>query len=134
MGRRCTPALAWLPWEDFQAYARAYATLVTSYPYYWSVFNPGEYGEIWLFPAPSTTGDIEVSAYCVPKNLHSNDDFEAIPPEFRNAIKYGAACLAFFPYRVEEAKAMNDAYFDALGVDGVARDRGKVPNFYSPAL
>ncbi|MGA8499512.1 MAG: hypothetical protein WB764_28795 [Xanthobacteraceae bacterium] len=133
-GGAVRPALAWLPWEDFQAYARAYATLVTSYPYYWSVFNPGEFGEIWLFPAPSTTGDIEVSAYCVPKNLNTDADFEAIPPGFRDAIKFGAAALAFFPYRKEEAKAMNDAYFDVIGVDTVARDRGKVPNFYSPVL
>lgn len=133
-GGAVRPSLAWLPWEDFQAYGRAYATLVTSYPYYWSVFNDGEFGEIWMFPAPSTTGDIELNAYCVPSDLYSNDDPEAIPPGFRDAIKFGAACLAFFPYRLGEAKAMNDAYFDAIGVDAVARDRGKIPNFYAPVL
>lgn len=133
-GGSVRPSVAWLSWENFQAYCRAYATLVTSYPYYWTVYNPGASGEIWMFPAPSTTGDIELNACCLPKRIYTDDDVEAIPDEFRDAIKFGAACLSFFPYRLGEAKAMNDAYLDVIGVDAVARDRGKVPNFYAPVL
>jgi hypothetical protein len=130
-GGAVRPSLAWLPWEEFQAYCRAYATLVTSYPYYWTVFNPGEFGEIWMFPAPSTTGDIEVDAYCVPSDLNTNDDFDAIPPGYRNAIKFKAAELAFLAsYRYQEAQMMGQMFDERIGVGGVARDRGKVPQFY----
>lgn len=134
-GGAVRPTIAWLPWEDLQAYARAYATLVTSYPYYWSVFSDGEFGEVWMFPAPSTTGDVELNAYCTPKPLYSGDDFEAVPPGFRDAIKFGAAALAFAAtYRFQEAGFMQQQYMDALGVDSVARDRGKIPNFYYSLL
>ena len=134
-GGTVRPTIAWLPWEDLQAFGRAYATLVTSYPYYWSVFNDGENGEIWFFPAPSTQGDIELNAYCTPSPLYNDSDVEAIPSGFHDAIKYGAAALALAAtYRYQEAQYMESQYMSTLGVDSVARDRGKVPQFYQPSL
>ena len=49
-GGSIRPSLRFLPWDELQAYARAYATLVTSFPYYWSCMNDGSVGEFWLFP------------------------------------------------------------------------------------
>jgi hypothetical protein len=134
-GGAVRPQIAWLPFEDFQAYCRAYATLVTSYPYYWTVYNDGANGEVWMFPAPSTTGDIELNAYCLPIKLYTDDDVEAIPAEQQDAVKYGAAALAFAAtYRYGEAQQMERAYLEALGVDVVSRDRGKIAQFYQPAI
>lgn len=131
-GGAVRPAIAWIPWEDFQAYCRAYATLVTSYPYYWTVYNDGEFGEIWMFPAPSTAGDIELDAFCIPSDLNSNDDFDAIPPGFRNAVKFKAAALAFMAsYRYAEASQLEMQFSERVGTGSVARDHGKIPNFYS---
>lgn len=125
------PALAWLPWENLQAYARAYATLVTSYPYYWSVMNDGEMGEIWLYPVPSQTMEIELDVFCSPKDLQTNADFDAIPSGFTNAIKYGAAALAYMTSRrYGQAQIMMDLFTDRLGVARVSSDFGKTPNFY----
>lgn len=130
-GGAVRPSLAWMPWEELQAYARAYATLVTSYPYYWSVLNDGENGEVWLFPAPSFAGDIELDAYCVPSDLYTNDDYDAIPDGFSDAIKFGAAKLAYLgTQRYLQAQLMENEFASALGIDRVAVDRGKVPNFY----
>lgn len=134
-GGAVRPTLAWLPWEDLQAYARAYATLVTSYPYYWSVYNDGEFGEIWMFPAPSTTGDIELDAICVPTDLNSDDDPDAIPPGFRNSIKFGAAELAYMQkQQYTQATLMGNMFNERLGTAHVASDRGKTPNFYWRAI
>ncbi len=125
------PSLAWLPYEDLQAYARAYATLVTSYPYYWSTFNDGEHGEIWLFPVPSQPMEIELQVFCVPLDLHSDSDFDAIPDGFTNAIKFGAAALAYMQSRrYGQAQIMMDMFTDRLGTGRVATDMGKTPNFY----
>lgn len=133
-GGAVRPAIAWMPWEEFQAYCRAYATLVTSYPFYWTVYNDGEFGEIWMFPAPSTPGDIELDAFCIPSDLHTNDDFDVIPEGFRNAVKFGAAALAFeSSYRHMDAAVMDQKFMERLGVGGVARDRGKIPQFYGPS-
>ena len=130
-GGAVRPSLAWLPWEELQAYARAYATLVTSYPYYWSVNNPGESGEIWMFPVPSTVGDIELDAYCVPKDLNSNDDYDAIPDGMKDAIKFQAASLAYLTkQQYAQSQVMDGLFLETIGVDHVAVDRGKVPNYY----
>ena len=125
------PSLAWLPWEDLQAYARAYATLVTSYPYFWSVYNDGEFGEVWLFPVPSFAMEMELDTFCVPTDLNSDDDFDAIPDGFTNAIKYGAAALAYMSSRrYGQAQLMENQFAERLGVARVAVDMGKTQNFY----
>jgi hypothetical protein len=125
------PSLYWLPWEDLQAYARAYATLVTSYPYYWSVMNDGEFGEIWLYPVPSQPMEIELDVFCSPSDLQSDSDFDALPPGFTNAIKYGAAAMAYMTSRrYGQAQIMSDMFSDRLGVARVSADFGKTPNFY----
>ena len=125
------PCLAWLPWEDLQAYARAYATLVTSYPYWWSVFNDGEDGEIWMFPVPSFAMEIELDCFCIPNDLASDTDFDAIPSGFVNAIKYGAAAIAYMTSRrYAQAQINMDLFTDRLGIARVAVDMGKTPNFY----
>lgn len=134
-GGAVRPSLAWMPWEDLQAYARAYATLVISYPYYWSVMDDGENGEVWMFPAPSTYGDIEADAYCVPIDLYSDNDFDAIPAGFTNAIKFGAAELAFMDsQRYQQAQTMGQMFNERLGSGNVARDHGKTPNFYGTSF
>ena len=125
------PSLAWVPWEDLQAYARAYATLVTSYPYFWSVYNEGETGEIWLFPVPSFPMEIELDCFCIPNDLYVDDDFDAIPDGFTNAIKYGAAAMAYMTSRrYGQAQIMMDLFADRLGIGRIAADMGKTPNFY----
>ena len=131
-GGAVRPTLAWLAWDDLQAYARAYATLLESYPYYWSVYNDGEEGEVWLFPAPSTTGDIEADAFCVPTDLHSDDDFDAIPDGFSNAVKFIAAALAFMSSnRFMQAELMEQMSGLRIGIARVSADRGKVPSYYT---
>lgn len=130
-GGAVRPTLAWLPWDDLQAYARAYATLVESYPYYWSCMDDGENGEVWMFPCPSTTGDIEVDAFCVPKDLYTDADYDAIPPGMRNSIKFGAASLAFMSsQRYAQAEYMEDQFSKRIGSGVRARDGGKTPSYY----
>ena len=130
-GGAVRPSLAWMAWDDLQAYARAYATRVMSYPYYWSTYNDGEFGEIWLFPAPSTIGDIELDAICVPIDLYSDDDVDAIPPGFRNAIKFFAAGMAYMgKQQYSQAGEMRSIFADRLGIGNLAANRGKTPNYY----
>jgi hypothetical protein len=125
------PALAWLPFEDLQAYARAYANLVTSYPYYLSVYNDGEFGEIWLFPVPSQPMEIELDLFCIPKDLYTDDDYDAIPDGFKNAIKFGAAAMAYLTSRrYGQAQIMMDMFLERIGAARVSSDVGKTPNFY----
>ena len=134
-GGSVRPTLYWMPWDDLQAYARAYATLVTSYPYYWSVMNDGGMGEVWLFPVPSFAGDLEADVYCLPIDLNSDNDVEAIPEGMREAVKYKAASYAFFAaQRWSQGLLMDSLFNEHIGVDVVSLDRGKTPNPYWNAL
>jgi hypothetical protein len=125
------PSLAWLPWSDLQAYARAYFNLVTSYPYYWSVLADGEEGEIWLYPVPQQPMDMEWDVYCAPTPLNTNDDFDAIPLGLRSSIKFGAVSLALTgKQRYADAEYLNNVFMRRVLTGVSARDRGKVPNYY----
>ncbi len=130
-GGSIRPTLAWMPWDDLQAYARAYAYLVESYPSVWSCYSDGEDGEAWLFPCPSTIGEMEADAFCYPKDLYTDSDYDAIPGGFRNAIKFGAASLACMAsQRFAQAEYYAGLFNDRIGVGRVSADRGKTPSYY----
>lgn len=125
------PSLAWVPWSDMQAYARAYQNLVTSFPYYWSVLADGTDGEVWLFPVPSQSGDQEWDVYCWPSPLYTNNDYDAVPEGRRNAIKFAAVSLALMAKgRYADAEYMQEQFSRRIGVSTAASDAGKIPNFY----
>lgn len=125
------PVLDWLPFDSFQAYARAYAVLNTSFPSVWTVINDGAQGEVYIFPLPSQPGDIEADVFCLPKPLYSDDDFECIPAEFHEVIKFAAAELVFAASgRYSQAEQMRAQYADRVSVAVVARDRGKLASQY----
>lgn len=130
-GGTTKPTLDWLPWDDFQAYCRAYAVLNTSYPAVWSVYNDGPQGEIWMFPVPSQYLEIDLDVTAAPIDLVTDNDFDAIPDAFQEALKYGAAAIAFESSgRFAQAQVMENRFADILGVGRVAVDRGKTPSYY----
>jgi hypothetical protein len=125
------PVLDWMPWDELQAYARAYAVLNSSFPSVWSCYNDGAFGEVWMFPVPSQAGDIEADCFVLPKPLYSDDDAEAIPEGFREAIKFNAAALAFMQSgRYAQAEVMQASYLDIIGVARVSADMGKTKSMY----
>jgi hypothetical protein len=122
-----------MPWDNLQAYCRAYAVLVTSYPSVWSVYNDGPQGEIWMFPVPSQAGEIELDAAVTPTALLTDADFDAIPEGFREAIKFGAAAMVFLSSRrYADAQVFENMFADAMGVARVAVDGGKSSSYYWP--
>ena len=130
-GGASRPTLDWMPWDDLQAYARAYAVLNESYPSVWSVYNDGPQGEIWMFPVPSQVGEIELDVFASPANLNTDSDYDVIPEGFSDAIKFGAAKLCYMSSnRFAQAQMMEDTFADSMGVARVSADRGKAPSYY----
>jgi hypothetical protein len=125
------PTLFWMPWDEFQAYCRAYALLNTAYPAVWSVMNDGTQGEVWLFPIPSQANDLEADVTCLPINLNSDNDFDAIPESFSDAVKFGAAVLCYLATnRPGQADIMIQQGGGYVLTQRAAVDRGKTPNYY----
>jgi hypothetical protein len=133
------PCLNWLPWEDLQAYARSYNAGVFSYPFLWSTNGSGTKGQIWLFPVPQVTADgtigsagyMEWDTTCLPSFIYSDDDYEAIPEPFIQAVKFYAAHLAFLgSQRYGMAEIMKALFYENLDIENTASDRGKTSSFY----
>ncbi len=132
------PTMSWMPWDELQAYARSYNVGVFSYPFYWATQGDGVAGEVWLFPVPTITGqgqaaqgEMEWDVTCLPKDLYTDDDFDAIPRPFRNCVKYYAAHLSYLgSQRPGLADVMLRKFYQNVPVSRAASDRGKVPNYY----
>lgn len=134
------PAMNWVPFEDLQAYYRSYNVGVFSYPFCWSTDGQGSNQNVWLFPVPSVgpstqvpggQGEMEWWVTCVPKPLYSNDDFEALPDNFTDAVKFFAAFLSLMAaQRFDAANIQLNLFNEFLGIDTVSSDRGKIQSFY----
>lgn len=128
------PTLRWMPWDNLQAYARAYNLGVTSYPSAWAAKGVGEYGQAWLFPMPTTMGfgTMLWEAVCTPKPLYTNADYDALPETYRQAVNYYTCRMAYLgQQRTGMAEIMNGLFEEALMIAGVATDFGHVEDYYA---
>ena len=84
-----------------------------------------------MFPVPSQYCQIDLDVSAAPIDLVTDADYDAIPDGFQEALKYGAAAIAFESSgRFAQAQVMEDRFADSLGVARVAVDRGKTPSYY----
>lgn len=129
------PALGYMPWLDFQAYARATTNGMTSYPLVYTKYQDGERGQVWLWPVPSIASEMEWDCGCVPVPLVDDSTPEAIPPPFQNAVKYYAVYLAYLASsRFGSADLMSGQFETHLQVDNSAVDSGSIPDYYMDDL
>lgn len=128
------PTLNRWAWGDLQAYARSYNAGVTSYPFAWASTGDGTRGKVFLFPIPSIggiNGEMEWDVRCIPKDLVTNDDYDAIPEMFQDAIKFRAVALAMIAsQRFSDANIHNAMFLTELGVDRSAAMSGSVQDYY----
>ena len=94
---------AWKPvwrrivWTDFQARFRIYGRTfygTISEPGWWSQFNEGPIGSMYLAPIPGQRLPIEVDLTCIPESLLTDKDVEPIPYPWTDAVSYWAGVLA----------------------------------------
>lgn len=129
------PAMRWMPWDELQAYARSYSTLISSYPMAWSTFGSGTSGQVWLWPPPSQNLEMQWDCTCLPFDLNSDDDFDAIPDSFTTGVKFYAAGMAFLgSFRNGMADNMFKMFLAHVGEDMSAAEGGKVPDYYYTSL
>lgn len=129
------PAMRWMPWDELQAYARSYATLVSSYPLAWSNFGSGTSGQVWLWPPPSQNCEMEWDCTCLPFDLVTDDTYDAIPDSFTDGVKYYAAGMAMLgSFRYQQADVMFKLFMAHVAADQDASEGGKVPDYYYTSI
>ena len=89
------PTLRWIPWSAMQAYLRSTNVAAQNFPNYWSQYAQGVTGSIYVWPVPILQAQMEWDCYCLPLDLASDSDVEALPYPWSDSVPYYAAFLAF---------------------------------------
>lgn len=85
----------YLSFSKMQALVRSYTSGNFLYtPFWFSQFGQGDAGSLYLYPEPDQTYPVEWDCLCLPKDLVSDQDYEAIPRPWTDAVPYYAAWLA----------------------------------------
>jgi len=80
---------------DYQAYVRIYPQQYLYVPTACAQYGQGVNGSLYMYPIPATFYQMEWDCFCLPNDLQTDDDFEAIPLPWTDAVPYFAAHLAY---------------------------------------
>jgi hypothetical protein len=104
-------------WTDYQAYVRIYPQQYLYVPTACAQFGQGVNGSLYMYPIPSTMYQMEWDCFCLPKDLQQDEDFEAIPMPWNDAVSLYAAHRAYLGLQNHNAAQ----YFLSLYDDMVRR-------------
>jgi len=130
-GQGMKPTVFRFDWSSFQAYLRAYSIGLMGYPSYASQYGQGVNGSIALWPVPSGVYIMDWDCFCIPINLLSDGDPEAIPYPWTDCVPSYAAHLAFENSRqVDNADRQLKKYQWYMTRAGTFSRFGNVPDYY----
>jgi hypothetical protein len=98
-------------WEWFQLYKMNTAVPSSGPPQVWSQYGQGATGSFYLDPVPDDVYALTCDCVCLPINLASDSDPEAIPPLWQDAVAYFAAYLALLSAQSEQRQSDADRMF-----------------------
>lgn len=135
---------AWKPlwrrivWTDFQARFRIYGRTfygTISEPGWWSQYNEGAIGALYLAPIPGQAQPMEVDLTCIPENLLTDQDPEPIPYPWIDAVPYWAATLCLMQQqRPQDAQAMAATFNAELPFAAAVVCPQMIQNAYGAAI
>jgi hypothetical protein len=123
-----------LPKYDFTTYQ----SMIRQYPYQYqyvptfcSQFGQGVAGSLYMYPLPSETYQYEVDCYCLPQDLKTNQDYEAVPDPWTDAVSYFATHLSYLELQnYNAAKMYKDLYNEELLIYSQSSRIGRAVNPY----
>lgn len=95
-----------LSFSEYQAYVRKFPFQYKWTPTIFSQYGQGADGSLYCFPIPSQTYQSEFDCFCIPSDLETNQDYEALPEPWCGAVSWYAVHLAFL-----EIQNMNAANY-----------------------
>lgn len=129
------PTLRVLDWSGYQAWLRAYNTQSTNWPAVWSQYGRGTGAMVYLNPIPSMTLQMEWDAYCIPKDLESDNDIELLPYPWTDAVQFFVAWQASIQQRDRDSANYFSAEFNKrMKEAGAWSTAVMLPDFYTPAI
>lgn len=92
--------------STYQAKIRQYPFQYQWVPTMCSQYGRGTAGSFYVYPIPSQTYQYEIDCYCLPIDLTTDQDYEAIPDPWPDSVPFLAAYYAF-----AELQNLNAAMF-----------------------
>jgi hypothetical protein len=125
-------SLQYKAFSEYQALIRQYSSGFYQYvPAYFSQFGQGVRGSLYMYPIPNQTYQLEIDCICLPSDLVSDQDYEAIPDPWTDAVPYFAAHLAYLELQnLNAAKFYEDLFDKRLSGYSSAARSGRRMNPY----
>jgi len=125
------PTLSWRPWTWLQAYARSNNLTLQNYPTLWAQYAQGDAGSIYVYPLPSLLAQMEWDCFCQPIDLVDDEDVEALPGPWTDAVQLLAAYYAYLQaQRRDDAQMMVNEYKRFLKENRTYVQPSMVMDFY----
>ena len=126
------PMMRWSgSWAALQAYCRAWNIGQENYPSIWSQYAQGESGSFYIYPIPSVIAQMDADCYCSPLDLETDQDPEAVPHPFTEAVPYYAGFLAYLrAQNADAAEQMRQLYKQQINEARAFASPAMVPDFY----
>ena len=125
-------SLQYKAFSEYQALIRQYSSGFYQYvPAFFSQFGQGVMGSLYMYPIPNQVYQIEMDCICLPSDLVSDQDYEAIPAPWTDAVPYFAAHLAYLELQnLNAAKFYDDLFHQRLSGYSSASRSGRRMNPY----
>ncbi len=117
--------------STYQAYIRQYPLQYQYAPAVGAQYGQGTNGNLYLYPIASQPYSFQVDAFCLPSDLVTDTDTEAIPQPWQDTVPFYAAYLAKLEAQDQNgARAMLDMFDKLLQQKSNAARVGRRSNPY----
>lgn len=107
-------SLPFYSFSIYQAMIRQYPRQYYYVPTMGSQYGQGVDGSLYLYPIASQPYQCEVDALCLPLDLNTEQDFEALPRPWTDVVPYFAAHLAYLEIQNLNAAQFYLQLFDSM--------------------
>ena len=115
----------------YQAEIRQYPFQYQYVPTFASQYGQGTGGSFYVYPLPSQVYQYELDCYCLPSDLNTNNDYEAIPDPWTDSISYFSAHLGMLDIQnMNAAKMYLELFEKQLGIYSHSARVGRRVNPY----
>ena len=125
-------SLPFYSFTTYQAMIRQYIASQYQYvPTFGAQLGRGTGGSLYLYPPPSQAYQMEWDCCCLPSDLGTDQDYEAIPDPWTDAVPYFAAHLAFIELQNwNTARGLHDLFDERMQKFSGYVQPGRVSNPY----
>lgn len=116
------------PFQQYQAYIRRYPQNYQYVPEVVSQVGQGKAGSLYMYPIANAAYQIEMDCICAPADLNTNDDPEALPEPWTDAVPFLACYYAYLELaNLNSARFFKEEYDNFLSRYSAGARPGGVP-------